>query len=164
MIVMKAVGRRTVGPIQKERSLPPVVSGVSLMAALPRLVTHGLQAVVQDLHTKLGSVFTVDLFGVRKVTFLVGPEVTAHFFQASESEINLGNLYEFTVPIFGQGVMYDVDLATRSKQIHFCTDAIQPMKLKKHVDSMVREVQVTDKSFFSIIIIIIIIWESLLAQ
>ncbi|KAI4968162.1 hypothetical protein ZWY2020_005274 [Hordeum vulgare] len=141
MIVMKAFGRRIVGPFQKERSLPPAVSGVSLMAALPRLVTHGLQAVVQDLHTKLGSVFTVDLFGVRKVTFLVGPEVTAHFFQASDSEINLGNLYEFTVPIFGQGVMYDVDLATRSKQIHFCTDAIQPMKLKNHVDSMVQEVQ-----------------------
>jgi sterol 14-demethylase len=143
IIIIKLVARRIVGPVHKERLAPPVVSWVSMMSALPTLLTKGQQAVIQDLHTKLGSVFTLSFFGVKKVTFLVGPEVTAHFFQAPESEISIGNLYDFTVPIFGQGVLYDVDLATRSKQIRFCTDAMQPMKLKNHVDSLVREVQVS---------------------
>jgi sterol 14-demethylase len=142
IIIIKLVARRIVGPVHKERSVPPVVSWVSMMSALPTLLTKGRsrlkvskQAVIQDLHTKLGNVFTLSFFGVKKVTFLVGPEVTAHFFQAPESDISIGNLFDFTVPIFGRGVLYDVDLVTRSKQIRFCTDAIQPMKLKNHVDS-----------------------------
>jgi sterol 14-demethylase len=142
MIVIKLVIRRIVGPVQNQRPVPPVVSWVYMMSALPTLLTKGQQVVIQDMHTKLGSVFTLSFFGVKKVTFLVGPEVTAHFYQAPESEISIDNLYEFTVPIFGKGVLYDVDLATRSRQIRFCTDAIQPMKLKNHVDSLVHEVQV----------------------
>ncbi|KAM0911076.1 hypothetical protein ACQ4PT_013733 [Festuca glaucescens] len=141
IIVTKLVVRKIVGPVQKERPAPPLVSWISMMSALPTLLTKGQQVVIQDLHTKLGSVFTLSFFGVKKVTFLVGPEVTAHFYQAPESEISIDNLYEFTVPIFGKGVLYDVDLATRSKQIRFCTDAIKPMKLKNHVDSLVQEVQ-----------------------
>ncbi|CAM0907794.1 unnamed protein product [Alopecurus aequalis] len=140
IIIIKLVVKGVVSPVRKERSLPPVVSGVYMMLALPTLLTKGQQTIIQDLHTKLGSVFTLSFFGVKKVTFLVGPEVTAHFYQAPESEISIGNLYDFTVPIFGQGVLYDADLATRSKQIRFCTDAIQPMKLKNQVDALVREV------------------------
>lgn len=121
--------------------LPPVVSVVSLPAYLPTLLSKGLTAVIQDLHTKMGSVFTISLFGLKKVTFLVGPEVTAHFFQGSESEIRQSDIYKVTVPVFGRGVLYDVDLATRSRQISFCLDSIKPMNLRGHVDSMVKEVE-----------------------
>jgi sterol 14-demethylase len=121
--------------------LPPLVNGIAFLALLPNLLKKGLHDVVNDLYVKHGSVFMAGLFGPN-VTFLIGPEVTAHFYQAPESEISIDNLYEFTVPIFGKGVLYDVDLATRSRQIRFCTDAIQPMKLKNHVDSLVHEVQV----------------------
>jgi sterol 14-demethylase len=82
IIIIKPVVTRIVGRVQKETSLPPVVSGVSMMLALSTLLMKGQQTVIQELHTKLGSVFTLSIFGVKKVTFLVGPEVTAHFYQA----------------------------------------------------------------------------------
>jgi len=122
-------------------ALPPVVSFVSLIASLPTLLTRGLPAVIHGLHAKLGNVFTISLFGVKKVTFLVGPEATAHFFEGSESEIRQSNIYEFSVPVVGRGVLYDVDLTTRSRQLSFCTNAIKPMNVRSHVDAMVQEVE-----------------------
>jgi sterol 14-demethylase len=136
------VQRRTLPETKQGPSLPPVVSKVSLLAYVPTLVRSGLPAVIDHLHTKLGSVFTMSLFGLKKVTFLVGPEVTAHFFQGSESEIRQSNIYEVTVPVFGRGVQYDVDLATRSRQISFCMESIKPLNLRGHVDSMAHEVEV----------------------
>nr|CAB3462695.1 unnamed protein product [Digitaria exilis] len=136
MILQKRRALHKKGP-----ALPPVVSGVSLIASLPTLVSKGLPAVIQGLHKKLGSVFTISFLGLKKVTFLIGPEVTAHFFQAPESEVSAPDAYRFTVPIFGRGVVYDVDLITRSKQISLCSDAIKPMNLRSHVDSMVHEVE-----------------------
>uniref|UniRef100_I1NWI2 Cytochrome P450 n=1 Tax=Oryza glaberrima TaxID=4538 RepID=I1NWI2_ORYGL len=110
---------------EEELLLPPVMSVVSVLTAyLPTLIAKGLPAVIHDLHSRLGSVF-----------------VTAHFFQASESEIRQSNIYKVTVPVFGRGVLYDVDLATRSRQISFCTDSIKPINLRGHVDSMVHEVE-----------------------
>ncbi|KAE8819093.1 putative Obtusifoliol 14-alpha demethylase [Hordeum vulgare] len=120
---------------------PPVASGVSTIAALGTLVTKGLTAVIHDLHAELGSVFTVSLLGLKKVTFLIGPEVTAHFFEGSESEIRQSDIYKITVPVFGRGVLFDVDLPTRRRQIRFLSDAIKPVKLRGQVDSMVREVE-----------------------
>jgi len=131
--------RRTLPETKQGPSLPPVVSTVSLLAYVPTLVRSGLPAVIDHLHTKLGSVFTMSLFGLKKVTFLVGPEVTAHFFQGSESEIRQSNIYRATVPVFGRG---DVDLATRSRQISFCMESIKPLNLRGHVDSMAHEVEV----------------------
>lgn len=51
---------------------PQVVSGAPLMAALLTLVTpkKGLHAAIHELHMKMGSVFTVNLFGLKKVTLI----------------------------------------------------------------------------------------------
>lgn len=138
---------------EEELLLPPVMSVVSVLTAyLPTLIAKGLPAVIHDLHSRLGSVFTVSVFGLKKVTLLVGPEVTAHFFQASESEIRQSNIYKVTVPVFGRGVLYDVDLATRSRQISFCTDSIKPINLRGHVDSMVHEVEVSNMQTLYVIL------------
>ncbi|XP_066383498.1 obtusifoliol 14-alpha demethylase-like [Miscanthus floridulus] len=136
MIILQRKNLNKKGP-----ALPPVVSVASLIALLPTLLTRGLPTVIHGLHAKLGTVFTISLFGVKKVTFLVGPEATAHFFHGSESEIRQSNIYEFSVPVVGRGVMYDVDLTTRSRQISFCTDAIKSMNLRSHVDAVVQEVE-----------------------
>lgn len=132
---------------KKGPALPPVVSVISLIASLPTLLTRGLPAVIHGLHAKLGTVFTISLFGVKKVTFLLGPEFTAYFYEGSESEIRQANIYEFSVPVVGRGVMYDVDLTTRSRQISFCTDAIKAMNLRSRVDAVVQEVEVCNKLF-----------------
>ncbi|XBJ18053.1 hypothetical protein VPH35_009316 [Triticum aestivum] len=123
------------------KSLPPMVNSITLLGQLPKLLMRGIQATTHDLYTKFGSVFTINLFG-QKITFLTGPKVSAHFFQAPESEISQGNFYEFTVPMFGQEVGFGVDSATRSEQIRFSVDALRPSKLRNHVDPMLQEVEV----------------------
>ncbi|KAF6990196.1 LOW QUALITY PROTEIN: hypothetical protein CFC21_007428 [Triticum aestivum] len=109
------------------KSLPPMVNSITLLGQLPKLLMRGIQATTHDLYTKFGSVFTINLFG-QKITFLTGPKVSAHFFQAPESEIS-------------QEVGFGVDSATRSEQIRFSVDALRPSKLRNHVDPMLQEVE-----------------------
>ncbi|KAF0922719.1 hypothetical protein E2562_001111 [Oryza meyeriana var. granulata] len=90
---------------------------------------------------KFGSVFTISVAGLLKVTFLVGPEVLAHFFQGLESEISHGNLFELTVPMFGKEIAHGVDNATRIEQGRFFVDALKPTRLRIHVGPMVQEVE-----------------------
>lgn len=120
--------------------LPPVVSGVALLAMLPSFWKKSLPAVVNDLYVKYGSVFTVSFLGIN-VTFLIGPEVTAHLFRGLESEISHGNLFEFTVPIFGKAVGYGRDSATRAEQLRFSVEALKPSSLSRHVSPMLQEVE-----------------------
>lgn len=136
-----AIGKIMFDPICNNRPCPPVVNSGSLLRLL---FTKGPQAMIHHQHKKLGSVFTVSFFGV-KVTFLVGPEVSGHFYQGLESEISHGNTLEFLVPIFGKEVGYGVDINTRAEQMYFYNDALKQSKLRSNVDPMVKEVEVSTK-------------------
>jgi sterol 14-demethylase len=98
---------------------------------------------IQDQYTQLGSVFTINFFGL-KVTFLIGPEVLSHFYQGLESQISLGDVLKFTVPMFGKEVIYGVDIATRNEQTRFYVDALKPSNLRSHVGPMLQEVEVSE--------------------
>ncbi|VAI26868.1 unnamed protein product [Triticum turgidum subsp. durum] len=119
------------------RPLPPVVN---VLALLPSLFNKGFWVTINDLYTRFGTVFTVNLFGP-KITMLVGPEVSAHFFQGLESEISFGNFAEVTIPLFGQEVLYAVDTATRNEQVNFVIDVLLPSKMRSLVDPISQEVE-----------------------
>uniref|UniRef100_A0A0E0L2K5 Obtusifoliol 14-alpha demethylase n=1 Tax=Oryza punctata TaxID=4537 RepID=A0A0E0L2K5_ORYPU len=120
---------------------PPVVNSIALLRLLPTLFRSGLPAILHQLYMKFGSVFTISVAGLLKMTFLVGPEVSAHFFQGLESEVSHGNLFEFTVPMFGKEIAHGVDSATKNEQARFFVDALKPARLRIHVDPMVQEVE-----------------------
>ncbi|KAB8099450.1 hypothetical protein EE612_029509 [Oryza sativa] len=120
---------------------PPVVNCIALLGLLPALFRGDVPATMQQLYAKFGSVFTVSVAGLLKATFLVGPEVSAHFFQGLESEVSHGDLFEFTVPMFGKEVGHGVDNATRIEQGRFFAEALKPARLRIHVDPMVQEVE-----------------------
>ena len=74
-IISKIIARiRNVHPRLKQNKSPTrpphVVSGAPLLAALLTLVTpkKGLHAAIHDLHMKMGSVFTVNILGLKKVS------------------------------------------------------------------------------------------------
>lgn len=143
VILLRVIrGRRMAAAPASEKPPPPVVNGFALLGLLPRLLTMDLRTKINCLHDKYGSVFTVSPFGLCNVTFLIGPEVQAHFFQGLESEINHGNLLEFLVPMFGQEVGQGVDAATRTEQSRFYLDALKQSKLRRHLESMLQEVEV----------------------
>lgn len=88
--------------------------------------------------------FTLNLLS-KKVTFFIGPEVSAHFFKAPESDLSQQEVYQFNVPTFGPGVVFDVDYSVRQEQFRFFTESLRVTKLKGYVDMMVMEAE----EFFS---------------
>ncbi|KAL6841656.1 hypothetical protein ACP4OV_028595 [Aristida adscensionis] len=122
------------------KPLPPVVNGSSVIAVLHMFLTKGFREMIHDQYKRLGSVFTISFFG-SKVTFLIGPEVSGHFYQGLDSEISYGDLIEFTVPMIGKEVGYGVDATTRIEQNRFQYDALKASKLRHHVGPMLQEVE-----------------------
>jgi sterol 14-demethylase len=141
ILVLKIIGRKIGVAPTSGKPAPPVVNLLALLRLLPSLRKKDLPSQINFLYNKYGSVFTVSIFGCN-ITLLIGPEVSAHFFQGLDSDISHGNLLEFTVPMFGQEVAYGVDIATRNEQARFYIDAFRQSKLRRHFDPMLQEVEV----------------------
>lgn len=125
-------------PRSKKR-LPPVVRAWPLVGGLLRFIKGPIVMLCEE-YPKLGSVFTVNIFH-KKITFLIGHEVSAHFFKAPESDLSQQEVYQFNVPTFGPGVVFDVDYSIRQEQFRFFTESLRVNKLKGYVDQMVTEAE-----------------------
>nr|AIU41378.1 CYP51 [Hevea brasiliensis] len=124
---------------RSRKRLPPVVSGWPVVGGLFRFL-KGPIVMLREEYPKLGSVFTVNL-AHWKITFLIGPEVSAHFFKAPEADLSQQEVYQFNVPTFGPGVVFDVDYTVRQEQFRFFTESLRVNKLKGYVDQMVMEAE-----------------------
>lgn len=124
---------------RSRKRLPPVVKAWPLVGGLLRFL-KGPVVMLKQEYPKLGSVFTLNLLN-KNITFLIGPEVSAHFFKASESDLSQQEVYQFNVPTFGPGVVFDVDYSVRQEQFRFFTESLRVTKLKGYVDQMVTEAE-----------------------
>lgn len=127
-------------PRSKKR-LPPVVKSWPLIGGFLRFL-KGPIVMLREEYPKLGGVFTLNLFH-KNITFLIGPEVSAHFFKAPETELSQQEVYQFNVPTFGPGVVFDVDYSIRQEQFRFFTESLRVTKLRGYVDQMVTEAEVS---------------------
>ena len=50
-------------------------------------------------------------------------------------------VYEFNVPTFGKGVVFDVDHQTRAEQFRFFADSLKSNRLRQYVGMMVKEAE-----------------------
>lgn len=124
---------------RSRKRLPPVVKSWPVIGGLMRFL-KGPIVMLREEYPKLGSVFTVTLVN-KKITFFIGPEVSAHFFKAPESDLSQQEVYQFNVPTFGPGVVFDVDYSVRQEQFRFFTESLRVNKLKGYVDQMVSEAE-----------------------
>ncbi|XP_022737972.1 sterol 14-demethylase-like [Durio zibethinus] len=124
---------------RSRKRVPPEIKTWPVIGGLLRFM-KGPIVMLREEYPKLGSVFTLNLFN-KKITFLIGPEVSAHFFKASESDLSQQEVYQFNVPTFGPGVVFDVDYSIRQEQFRFFTEALRVNKLKGYVDQMVTEAE-----------------------
>ncbi|KAF0924633.1 hypothetical protein E2562_010236 [Oryza meyeriana var. granulata] len=131
---------RTTGAKFSRPPPPPMADGAPLIGILPSLIANGPVAFIRNHYEKMGSVFTVSLLQ-QEVTFLVGAEVSSHFYKGLDSEISQDEVSQFTIPTFGPGVAFDVDYATRHEQLRFFGHIMKPAKLNTYVDLMVAEVE-----------------------
>ncbi|GMP51609.1 hypothetical protein CsSME_00017772 [Camellia sinensis var. sinensis] len=80
-------------PRSGKRRLPPVVkTRWSVVGGVVRFL-GGPVVMWREEYPKQGSVFTLKLLN-KNVTFFIGPEVSAHFFKASESDLSQQEVYQ----------------------------------------------------------------------
>ncbi|KAF8102315.1 hypothetical protein N665_0198s0028 [Sinapis alba] len=141
-IVAKLITSSSKSKSKKKRSvpLPPVLQAwPPLIGSLIRFM-KGPIVLLREEYPKLGSVFTVKLLH-KNITFLIGPEVSSHFFNAYENELSQKEIYKFNVPTFGPGVVFDVDYPVRMEQFRFFASALKVNKLRCYVDQMTKETE-----------------------
>ncbi|KAJ9710027.1 hypothetical protein PVL29_001481 [Vitis rotundifolia] len=124
---------------RSRKRLPPTVKAFPVIGGLLRFL-KGPVVMLREEYPKLGSVFTLNLLN-KNITFFIGPEVSAHFFKAPEADLSQQEVYQFNVPTFGPGVVFDVDYSVRQEQFRFFTESLRVTKLKGYVDQMITETE-----------------------
>lgn len=130
---------------------PPVFGGFPLIGGLLKFAgwgwdeeaggaSQGPIPLMRQGYAACGEVFTIPLLH-KKVTFLLGPHVSHHFFKATDDELSQKEVYQFNVPTFGRGVVFDVDHKTRAEQFRFFADALKGSRMQAYVPHFVREAE-----------------------
>lgn len=83
-------------------------------------------------------VFTVPVFHMR-MTFLIGPSVSTHFYNGSDDHMSQKEVYGYSVPTFGSDVVFAVDEKVRAEQFRMLSDALRSNKMKNYVPTFVAE-------------------------
>lgn len=83
-------------------------------------------------------VFTVPVAHLR-MTFLIGPTVAPHFYNASDDLMSQKEVYGYCVPTFGNEVVFAVDEKVRAEQFRMLGDALKAAKMKDYVPTFVKE-------------------------
>ena len=124
------------------KKLPPIYSKglvLPLIGAAPQFLTDPL-AMARKAEKSYGDVFTAEVFGQR-LTFMIGPEAQEHCFRARDDELSQKEAYEFTVPTFGEGIIYDCDVDKRTEQIKLVTNSLHTTALSQYVPMMNEEAE-----------------------
>ena len=77
--------------------------------------------------------------GPRRFVLFAGPEAHDAYFRAPEEQLGAKDVYQFTVPIFGRGVAYDVSPELMDEQLGFLFPALREAALENFVRIMFDE-------------------------
>ena len=86
-----------------------------------------------------GDIFSFQLFG-RTVHVLTGAVANEAFFKASDRMLSAKEAYQFTVPIFGEGVAYDATPELMDQQLRMVHPALRDEKMQSYARFIVSEV------------------------
>jgi sterol 14-demethylase len=95
---------------------------------------------IQRGREQLGEIFSFVLAG-KQITVLTGPEANEAFFRASDDQLSQREVYQFTVPIFGQGIVYDVPPEIMNEQIALLFPALRDQRLQAYAGFMKDEAE-----------------------
>jgi len=87
---------------------------------------------------QFGEVFSFLLAG-KQVTVLTGPKANEAFFHAGDDQLSAKEAYQFTVPIFGEGIAYDASPEVMSEQLGLLFPALRDQRLQKYAQFMADE-------------------------
>ena len=77
--------------------------------------------------------------GPRDFALFAGPEAHDAYFKAPEDQLDAKSVYQFTVPIFGRGVVYDVAPEIMTEQLGFLFPALRESAMRRFARIMFDE-------------------------
>lgn len=89
-------------------------------------------------YRRYGEIFSFTLFGNR-VYALIGPRGNEAFFRAGDDTLSAREAYQFTVPIFGPGVAYDVAPERMDEQLALLHPALRTERMERYARFMAEE-------------------------
>jgi sterol 14alpha-demethylase len=95
---------------------------------------------IADCYKKYGPCYSMGMMG-QNLTFLVGPDVSAAFFAATDEELSQPEVYGFMKPVFGANVVYDAPPKVRKQQMSHMTQGLATARLKSYVPMIVAETE-----------------------
>jgi sterol 14alpha-demethylase len=115
-----------------------------LAGGLP-LVGHAVEfrrdpvGLIQRGRNRHGDIFSFTLFG-NTAHVLTGAAGNEAFFKASDAVLSAKEAYQFTVPIFGEGVAYDASPEVMDQQLRMIHPALRDEKMQSYASNIEREV------------------------
>lgn len=119
------------------REIPCLDGGLPLLGHLLEFQRDPV-AMLNRGRQELGDLYRFRL-GPRQFVLFGGPEAHDAFFSAPEDELNAKAVYQFTVPIFGRGVAYDVAPQVMDEQLGFLYPALREAAMQKFARIMYEE-------------------------
>jgi len=126
--------------IDTKKHFPP-----ELLGGLPFL-GHAIEfhrdpaGLLQRGRDRFGEIFSFLLAG-KLVTVLTGPRANEAFFHAADDQLSAKEAYQFTVPIFGKGIAYDVSPDVMSEQLGLLFPALRDQRLQAYARFMAEEAE-----------------------
>lgn len=74
-----------------------------------------------------------------RMTFLLGPSVSTHFYNARDELMSQQEVYGYSVPTFGNDVVFAVDDKVRAEQFQMLGNALKSSKMNSYVPTFVKE-------------------------
>ncbi|KAJ3283444.1 Lanosterol 14-alpha-demethylase [Borealophlyctis nickersoniae] len=118
--------------------LAPSIPGIPILGSA---IEYGIDPVkfLQKCQEKYGDVFTFTMLG-RKMTFCLAPEGNHFVFNVKLAHATAEGAYDkLTVPVFGEGVVYDVDNSIFMEQKKFVKDALTTTAFRSYIPILLQE-------------------------
>jgi sterol 14alpha-demethylase len=117
---------------------PPVAHlGIPLIGSYIEFAKNPV-SFIERCTDKYGRIFTVPMLN-QNLTFLIGPEVSAPFFQLGDDKMSQNEVYDFMTPVFGNGVVYSAEPKKRTQQMICAANGLRGDRLRVYVPKIEKE-------------------------
>ena len=116
----------------------PILSGI--LRGRYDFARQGPVRLIEDGYEKLGDIFRIQLLH-QSVTFLIGPQGHKAFFEAKDTQLSQREVYKFTIPVFGQNIVYDAPAKLMQQQLKFVHKGLNQVNMASHVEKIVIEAE-----------------------
>lgn len=131
---------------KRPEGTPPIASvGVPVVGNYIEFAKNPV-SFIEKCYKKYGNVYTVPMLH-KNLTFLLGPEASAPFFQLPDDKMSQSEVYGFMTPVFGKGVVYDAESKRRVQQMQCVGQGLKSNRLKDYVPRIEKETLVYMKKW-----------------